>query len=242
MNRVAGIVRIFIMAWVAATNASAADRAPWGTFDRQPDAWYRGPDGARVAANIRSHQSRHGDWPKNVDNSAKPDDGDPVKLEGTFDIGATVGELRFLARAFRAVNDPRDRDAFLKGLDHILGAQYPTGGWSQLSPPGKGYHRHIAFNDNMMVNLMTLTPQLRAMSRADCASGTSPFVPAGPQLQSSTNARLYNSAAAGEIEASLPRCCAKTLDPNRDATAVPAISDENSRRFTSSPCLSIREI
>ena len=37
-----------------------------------------------------------------------------------------------------------------------MAAQYPTGGWPQSSPPGKGYHRHITFNDNTMVNLMLL--------------------------------------------------------------------------------------
>jgi PelA/Pel-15E family pectate lyase len=163
MNRVAWIVWILFLAWLAAaTNASAADRAPWGTFARQPDAWYRGPEGARIAANIRSHQSPRGDWPKNVDNSAEPYRGDPAEIEGTFDNGATVGELRFLARAFRAANDTRDRDAFLRGLDHILAAQYPMGGWPQLSPAGKGYHRHITFNDNTMVNLMTLVRDVAA--------------------------------------------------------------------------------
>ncbi len=145
-------------------NASAADRAPWGALARQPDAWYRGPDGARIAANIRSHQSPRGDWPKNVDNSAELFQGDPSKVVGTFDNGATVGELRFLARAFRAARDTKDRDAFVKGLDHILAAQYPTGGWPQSSPPGKGYHRHITFNDNTMVNLMTL---LRDVATSD---------------------------------------------------------------------------
>ena len=157
MNRVVSVPWILIVATTAgAMNASAADRAPWGTYARQPDAWYCAPDGARVAANIRSHQSRLGDWPKNVDNSAEPYHGDPARIVGTFDNGATVGELRFLARAFRATNDMNDRDAFIKGFDHIMAAQYPTRGWPQSSPPGKGYHRHITFNDNTMVNLMTL--------------------------------------------------------------------------------------
>ena len=137
-------------------NAPAARQAPWQTYARQPDTWYRGTEGATVAANIRSHQSRLGDWPKNVDNSSEPYRGDRTEITGTFDNGATVGELRFLARAFRATNDSTNRDAFVKGLDHILAAQYPTGGWPQTSPPGKGYARHITFNDNTMVNLMAL--------------------------------------------------------------------------------------
>jgi PelA/Pel-15E family pectate lyase len=142
--------------FVVTVSASAAERAPWGTYSRQPDAWYRGSEGLRIAANIRSQQSRLGDWPKNVDNSAEAYQGDVAAIKGTFDNGATVGELRFLARAFRATDDARNRDAFLKGLDHIMAAQYPTGGWPQSSPPGKGYHRHITFNDNTMVNLMLL--------------------------------------------------------------------------------------
>ncbi len=94
-----------------------------GCIRRQPDAWYRGPQGARIAANIRSNQSPLGDWPKNVDNSAGPYQGDPAAIRGTFDNGATVGELRFLARAFRATHEVRDRDAFLKGFEHILAAR-----------------------------------------------------------------------------------------------------------------------
>ena len=162
-QRVASIALILIMTRAtAATVVRAADRAPWGTYARQPGAWYRGHEGARIAANIRSHQSRRGDWPKNVDNSAEPYHGDPAMIKGTFDNGATVGELRFLARAFRAANDTRDRDAFCKGFDHIVAAQYPSGGWPQSSPPGKGYHRHITFNDNTMVNLMSLVRDVAA--------------------------------------------------------------------------------
>ena len=106
--------------FVATISASAAERAPWGTYSRQPDAWYRGSEGLRIAANIRSQQSRLGDWPKNVDNSAESYRGDVAAIKGTFDNGATVGELRFLARAFRVTDDARNRDAFLKGLDHII--------------------------------------------------------------------------------------------------------------------------
>ena len=161
MSRVARVVWILMVPCLAAS-ATAADRAPWDAYARQSDDWYRGTDGARVAANIRSHQSPLGDWPKNVDNSAERFLGHPASIKGTFDNGATVGELRFLARAFRATDDSKNRDAFLKGLDHILAAQYPAGGWPQLSPPGNGYHRHITFNDNTMINLMSLVRDVAA--------------------------------------------------------------------------------
>lgn len=125
-------------------------------YSRKSDEWYRSEEGRRAADNILSWQSIHGSWPKNLDTKARPFLGDPNTLKGTFDNSATTGELRFLARAFLATKDPRYQQAFLKGLDHILEAQYPTGGWPQSYPPGKGYHRYITFNDETMVLLMRL--------------------------------------------------------------------------------------
>jgi PelA/Pel-15E family pectate lyase len=136
----------------------------WRAFATKPDAWFRGADGTRAAANILSHQSDLGDWPKNLDTSARPFEGDRSKLRGTFDNGATVGEVRFLARAFRVTGDPRYRAAVERAIDHILAAQYPIGGWPQTSPPGKGYPKHITFNDNTVVNLLELA---RDVARSD---------------------------------------------------------------------------
>jgi pectate lyase len=137
---------------------------PWKTFATKPDTWYRGDEATRLAANVLSHQSTQGDWPKNLDTSASPYRGDRSLLRGTFDNGATVGEMRFLARAVIANDRPTDRDAFTRALDHVLSAQYPNGGWPQTSPPGKGYPRYITFNDNTMVNLLEL---LRDVARSD---------------------------------------------------------------------------
>lgn len=120
----------------------------------KPDDWYLTPDAATIATHILSHQSPLGGWPKNLDTSASPYAGDPAKLSPTFDNGATTDELRFLARIHNATPDPRYRQSFLQGLDYILIAQYPTGGWPQFHPPSKQYHRHITFNDGAMVRLM----------------------------------------------------------------------------------------
>src|SRR5205085_4298844 len=86
----------------------------------------------------------------------KPFEGEREKLSGTFDNGATTGELRFLTRALGATNEPRYRRAIVNGIDHILQAQYPTGGWPQRYPPVEGYQRHITFNDNSMVRILKL--------------------------------------------------------------------------------------
>ena len=107
-----------------------------------------------MTVNVFSHQSTAGSWPKNTDTGKEPYTGDRAKLQGTFDNGATTAELRFLGRAFHATQDTQLEEAFRRGLDHILEAQYPTGGWPQFFPPGKQYHRHITFNDDAMKRLM----------------------------------------------------------------------------------------
>jgi PelA/Pel-15E family pectate lyase len=149
-----------IVAALALIEAGAADAPaaglPWKSFAARPDDWYRGDEAARLAANVLSHQDERGDWPKNFDTSAAPYRGDRSRLRGTFDNGATVGEMRFLARAFVATGRTPYRDAVLKALDHVLAAQYPSGGWPQSDPPGKGYARYITFNDNTTVNLLDL--------------------------------------------------------------------------------------
>ena len=110
----------------------------------------------RQFSNVLTWQTQHGSWPKNRDTASEPFDGKSDDLHGTFDNSATIGELRFLGRAFRATNEPRYRQAVLKGLSHILEAQYPNGGWPQFYPLSKGYPRHITFNDGVMARILEL--------------------------------------------------------------------------------------
>ena len=138
-----------VTCWAVTLEAAPCDR-----YTRNSSDWYRGEEGLRIVANILSWQTAQGDWPKSVDTTAQPFSGDVGKPRGTFDNGATTGELRVLAQAFNATKDPRCRQAFSKGLDLILEAQYPTGGWPQFYPPSSRYHRHITFNDGAMVRLM----------------------------------------------------------------------------------------
>jgi len=151
-------IRLGLFTTVLVTNPAfpplLGAEARWKPYLEKPDDWYRGREGARVVANVLSYQSDQGSWPKNLDTTAQRYTGDRRLLQGTFDNGATFGELRFLARSFRATQNDHFRDAFQKGLDHVLRAQYPTGGWPQLYPPGKGYQRHITFNDEAMVNIL----------------------------------------------------------------------------------------
>ena len=138
---------------LCASNHAAAATA--GQYLKEADAWFQTPAARRIANNILTWQAPAGDWPKNGDTVSQPYTGDTNQLHGTFDNGATTGEIRFLARAYDATRDERYRDAALKGIDHILAAQYPTGGWPQYSPPpANTYHRYITFNDNAMVRVL----------------------------------------------------------------------------------------
>lgn len=141
--------------------ATAGPRA----YLARPDAWFAGPEAKRIAANVLAHQSDLGGWPKNTDTTA-PFAGDRAAIRPTFDNGATTDELRFLARMYAATKDEAYRTAFDRGLNYILAAQYPNGGWPQSHPPpAKSYHRHITFNDDAMARLMTFVREVAADPR-----------------------------------------------------------------------------
>ncbi|MCG9128248.1 pectate lyase [Candidatus Poribacteria bacterium] len=125
-------------------------------FTHKSDEWFRSKEGKQIVDNVLTWQTQHGDWPKNEDTASEPFDGNIDDIHGTFDNRATTNELRFVARAFRSTNEPRYQQAFLKGISHILEAQYTNGGWPQFYPIGKKYHRHITFNDDVMVLILEL--------------------------------------------------------------------------------------
>ncbi|MEX0939596.1 MAG: pectate lyase [Pirellulales bacterium] len=125
-------------------------------YENRSAEWFRSEEGCRIADNVVWWQSAQGSWPKNRDTASLRFEGEPNALEGTFDNEATISELRFLARAIRATGESRYKRAFDKGLDHILEAQYATGGWPQRYPPGRSYQRHITYNDNTMVRILEL--------------------------------------------------------------------------------------
>ncbi len=135
---------------------SSADANVPSRYAKQSLEWFQSEEGRRIADNVLTWQTPLGGWPKIRDTGSEPFDGKIEDLHATFDNGATIDELRFLARAFRATNEPRYEQAFLKGLSHILEAQYPNGGWPQYYPPSKSYHRHITFNDNVMSRILGL--------------------------------------------------------------------------------------
>lgn len=118
-----------------------------------------------VAERMLLYQRENGGWPQ--------PGGDPIayqkeltptqqttirkdrkKRDTTIDDDATTREIRYLAHAFAQTANPKYREAAERGVDYLLKAQYPSGGWGQFFPDTSGYRKHITFNDNAMVNVL----------------------------------------------------------------------------------------
>jgi PelA/Pel-15E family pectate lyase len=76
--------------------------------------------------------------------------------DSTIDNGATYTQLMFLAKVHELQPQSRHLQAFIKGFDYLLAAQYDNGGWPQFYPDLSGYYRHITFNDGAMIGVMKL--------------------------------------------------------------------------------------
>ncbi len=146
-----------------AYTASPAATIDWKESLKQRPEWYASDEAVRIADNVLLYQRDAGGWPKNIDMARRLTESERAALlkeraetDSTIDNGATYTQLVYLARVYTAKRLERHRDAFLKGVDYLLKAQYSNGGWPQYYPPRKGYYTHITFNDDAMINVMRL--------------------------------------------------------------------------------------
>ena len=137
----------------------------WAECLDQPDRWYAGPEAVQTARNVLFYQRSSGGWPKNIDMARPLDPSERAvtsaqkeRSDATIDNDATTAQIRFLARVAEstATGQMPFRAAVLAGLDYLLRAQYPNGGWPQFFPLRSDYSRFITFNDDAMVGVMTL--------------------------------------------------------------------------------------
>jgi PelA/Pel-15E family pectate lyase len=102
------------------------------------------------AAPTRQPRRRGTQWTSQSQPGKKP------HYLATIDNGATTEELRFLAAAWAATGRTDAAAAVNRGLDYLLEAQYPSGGWPQVYPLEGGYHDHVTLNDDAMTNVLEL--------------------------------------------------------------------------------------
>jgi PelA/Pel-15E family pectate lyase len=117
----------------------------------------------RIADNVLLYQFPSGGWPKNIDMAEELNASQKQQLKAqnhldssTIDNTATYTQLRYLAKVYNSTKLERLRESFLRGLDYLLAAQYPNGGWPQFYPLREGYYSHITFNDDAMIGVMKL--------------------------------------------------------------------------------------
>jgi PelA/Pel-15E family pectate lyase len=152
---------------------AAAQTVSWREVLNQPSAWYRTPAANAVARSVLSWQRASGGWPKDIDMTVAPTaPAMPAIPDSTIDNGATVSQIRLLDRVFAATGTTAYQDAAVRGIDYLLTAQYPNGGWPQFYPLRDDYSRHITFNDDAMSGVLSLLEDLvnrRALTFVDPA-------------------------------------------------------------------------
>jgi xylan 1,4-beta-xylosidase len=122
---------------------------------------------ARIADNILLFQKNNGGWPKNYDMQAiltREQIDSVVKSKNqtntTFDNSTTYTQIGYLAQAYSILKEEKYKDACIRGIEFILAAQYPNGGWPQYYPLQNNYSRQITYNDDAYVGVMELLEKI----------------------------------------------------------------------------------
>lgn len=159
-------VNVYAQKSTASQNGSYLDLS-WKTVaTRMSNEWYASDAAKSVAETVLYCQQDIGGWAKNKPYHHPLADAERAAVEkskagvgATIDNGATTTEMKFLVKMYDQTKEVRYYNAFEKGFNYLVAAQYPNGGWPQYYPFRKGstaYASHITYNDNAMVNVLEL--------------------------------------------------------------------------------------
>ena len=144
------------------------DDVVYGKCDNQNITWWSSDEAIRIAKNVLMYQKESGGWPKNIQMqktlsqhekniliASKNDN----KLS-TIDNNAVKLELLYLSKIYTEIKDEnfkkKIKNSFLKGIKYLIDAQYKNGGWPQNFPLRGNYKDYITYNDNAMINVLTI--------------------------------------------------------------------------------------
>lgn len=142
------------------------------------DSWFSSDKAQTLVPIILSYQTPAGGWSKKGGYSKgarKPgmlfssqyQPGKKTHYLGTFDNRSTTEQVIFLAAVAEATKNKELHAPVIRGIQYMLDAQYPNGGFPQVYPLEGGYHDDITMNDDVYLHIVSLL--------ADAAGGKSPF-------------------------------------------------------------------
>ena len=121
-----------------------------------------------IAEKMLIYQLSNGAWPKQLHDKSVVKYELPLTdelrekikatsyLHATIDNAATSREINALVLAYKNTGNPSYLKAAEKGIDYLLKAQYANGGWPQYYPDKSSYRAEITYNDNAMINALTI--------------------------------------------------------------------------------------
>jgi len=128
---------------------------------------YKETDIIKIADNILLYQRNNGGWSKNYDMQAiltRKQVDSLVKtrniLHTTFDNSTTYTHIEYLAQVYTLYKVEKYKEACLKGINFVLSAQYPNGGWPQYFPLENNYSRRITFNDGAFLGIIEMLKKI----------------------------------------------------------------------------------
>ncbi|WP_270169956.1 pectate lyase [Paenibacillus sp. SYP-B4298] len=128
--------------------------APVAILPSAPVAYAADASGTTASiSEILKQQRADGGWRKDYSQTS----GEWAK--STIDNKATYTEIRRLAAEYKKTNNSKYSAAAIKGINFLLNMQYSNGGWPQVYQ-ASGYHKHITYNDNAMINVMILLDEV----------------------------------------------------------------------------------
>jgi PelA/Pel-15E family pectate lyase len=160
-------------------------------------AWLASVEANRLADVLISFQTPSGGWSKavNYTNGARAPGmhwtsqagGNGWHYCGTLDNRTTTEQIELLAGVCSATGRDDAKAAALRGIEWLLEAQFPNGGWPQNYPVEPGYHEAITLNDNATLHALELLLEM--------SEGTPPFAFTEAPLRERTRAAFEKGIA-----------------------------------------------
>lgn len=148
---------------LASSNPAPSEGAEFELDSDTPLEWFTSAEVAKTTDAILSYQTPTGGWSKAVSYASGPrqlgthwtsQKGESWHYCGTFDNRSTTEQIKLLAAVAASTQRADAKAGALRGIEYLLEAQYPNGGWPQNYPVESGYHEGITLNDNAMVHVL----------------------------------------------------------------------------------------